>query len=173
MGKSSQWTTIVNSVEENRAKFCKGLDGKPLFCALYGMYMVKLTEMKAMSAEAKHSGAVNKSSSEPTAQDDKFQEVKRHKRHDSNDNSKSAKKSTRTIPTSTDVKLPPKAVSTRNYFTPLRTTDMATETTGPKNMLLQQEAPRKSGRPPPTVTTSTTNLIQLQSDLKEHKFRNT
>jgi hypothetical protein len=30
----------VNSAEENRANFCKGLEGKPLFNALYGMYVV-------------------------------------------------------------------------------------------------------------------------------------
>jgi hypothetical protein len=45
---------------------------------------------------------------------------------------------------------------------------------GPTNTLPEQEAPRKSGRQPPIVT----NLIRLQSDLKEHvkgeyEFRNT
>ena len=43
---------------------------------------------------------------------------------------------------------------------------------------LEQEAPRKSGRPPSVVITSATNLIRLQGDLKEHdkgeyEFRNT
>jgi hypothetical protein len=32
--ESSLWTTIINSAEDNRAKFCKFLDGKPLFSAL-------------------------------------------------------------------------------------------------------------------------------------------
>jgi hypothetical protein len=40
VGESSEWTSIVNGAEENRAKFCKGLDGKPLFGALYIMYTV-------------------------------------------------------------------------------------------------------------------------------------
>jgi hypothetical protein len=48
VGESSQWTTIVNSVEENRAKFCKFLDGKPLFSVLYSIYMVTLKELKAV-----------------------------------------------------------------------------------------------------------------------------
>jgi hypothetical protein len=45
---------------------------------------------------------------------------------------------------------------------------MDTETTGVENTVPEQEAPKKSGRPPPVVMTSTTNLIRLQSDLKEH-----
>jgi hypothetical protein len=50
------------------------------------MYTVTLIEGKAVSAQAKHSGAMNKSSSEPTAQDNDFQEVKRRKWRNSNDN---------------------------------------------------------------------------------------
>jgi hypothetical protein len=33
VGESSEWTSIVNCVE-NKANFCKGLDGKPLFSTL-------------------------------------------------------------------------------------------------------------------------------------------
>jgi hypothetical protein len=138
VGESPQWTTIVNSAEENRTNFCKYLDGKPLFSTLYGMCTVTLNELKAVSAQAKHSGAANKTSLEPTAQDAEFQEVKRCKRHNSNDKSQSAKKSTKTVPTSTAVKLPPKAVSTHNYFARLRTTDMDMETTGAENTLPEQ-----------------------------------
>jgi hypothetical protein len=46
---------------------------------------------------------------------------------------------------------------------------MDTETSGAENILPEQEAPRKSGRPSPIVMTSTTNLIQIQSDLKHIK----
>jgi hypothetical protein len=82
--------------------------------------------------------------------------VKKHKRHNSNDTSQSAKKSSTTVTTFAALKLTPKAVSTRNFFAPLK----------------------KSGRPSPTVMNSTTYLIALQSDLKEHvkgeyEFRNT
>jgi hypothetical protein len=80
-----------------------------------------------------------KTSSEPTA--------KRRKRHNSNDKSQSAKKSTKTIRTSAVVKLPPKAASTSNFFAPLRTTYMDTETTGVEKKLPEQKAPKKSGRP--------------------------
>jgi hypothetical protein len=63
------------------------------------------------------------------------------------------------VPTSTAVKLLPKAVLTHNFFASLRTTDMDTEITGAENPLLKQEASRKLGRPPPILMTSTTNLI--------------
>jgi hypothetical protein len=46
VGKISEWTSILYSVEENRAKFCKVLDGKPLFSTLYCKYMVTLKELK-------------------------------------------------------------------------------------------------------------------------------
>jgi hypothetical protein len=95
VGESPEWTTIMNSAEENRTNFCKGLDGKPLFSTHYCMYTVTLNELKAVSAQTKHSGTANKTSLEPTAQDDEFQEVKRRKRHNSNGNSQSAKKSTK------------------------------------------------------------------------------
>jgi hypothetical protein len=52
-----------------------------------------------------------------------------------------------------------------DFFAPLRTTDMDTETTGAEDTLSEQEAPRKSGRPPSIVMTSTTNLIRLQNEL--------
>jgi hypothetical protein len=54
---------------------------------------------------------------------------------------------------------------------------MDTKTTAAENALPEDEAPRKSGRLPPIVMTSTTNLFQFQSDLKEYvkgeyKFQN-
>jgi hypothetical protein len=142
------------------------------------MYTVTPIELKVVSAQAKYSDSLNNTSSESTAQDDDFREVKKRKGHNSDGTSQSAKNSTKTVPMSAALKLPPKAVSTRNFFTPLRTTGMDTETAGAENTLPEQEAPRKSGRPPSIVMTSTTNLIQLQSDLKEHvkgeyEFQNT
>jgi hypothetical protein len=143
------------------------------------MYTVTLNKPKAnlkMSAQAGQSGVVNKPSVESTAQGDDFQQVKGRKRHVSNDSSQTAKKSTKPVPTSAADKVPPKTVLTRNFFAPLRTTD-DTETIGSENTLPKLEAPSKPGRPPPIMMTSTTNLIRLQSVLKDHvkgeyKFRN-
>jgi hypothetical protein len=47
VGESCEWTSIVNSAVENRANFCKSIDGKLLVRALYGMHTVKLNELKA------------------------------------------------------------------------------------------------------------------------------
>jgi hypothetical protein len=57
-----EWTFIVNSTEEERENFCKGLDGKPLFSALYSLYTVTLNELKAVqkvTARAGQSAVVN------------------------------------------------------------------------------------------------------------------
>jgi hypothetical protein len=123
-----------------------------------------------VSAQAGQSGAVAKTSVESTAQDN-FQKVKRHKRYISNKTSQATKKSTKPVPTSTAVKLPPKAVLTHNFLAPLRTTDMDMKATGAENTLPE------SGGPPPIMTTSTTNVIRLQRDLRdqvkgEYEFQN-
>jgi hypothetical protein len=86
VGENHEWTTIVNCAEENRTNFCKELDGKPLFSAVYCMYTVTLNELKAVSAQTKHSSTANKTSSEPTVQDDEFGKVRRRQRHNSNGN---------------------------------------------------------------------------------------
>jgi hypothetical protein len=48
VGESEQWSSIVNTAEENRQNFCKVLNGKNLFSALYGTYTVALHELKAV-----------------------------------------------------------------------------------------------------------------------------
>jgi hypothetical protein len=104
VGGGSQWTTIVNSAEENRAKSATFLDGKSLFSALYGMHTVTLKELKAalkVNAQAGQNGAVSKTSLQSTPHDDDFQEVKRRKSHISNHTSETAKKSTKSVPIST------------------------------------------------------------------------
>jgi hypothetical protein len=95
--------------------------------------MVTLNELKAVlkvSAQAGQSGAVNKTLVESTAQDSDFQEVKKCKGHICNNTLQTAEKFTKPVPTSTVVKMPQKAVLTRNFLAPLRTADMDTKTTG-------------------------------------------
>jgi hypothetical protein len=88
-----------------------------------------------MGAQKRQSNALNKTSVDSTTQDDNFQEVKRHKRPMSNNTSQTAKKSTKTVLTSTAIKMPPKAVLTHNFFAPLRTTDMDMGATEAENSL--------------------------------------
>jgi hypothetical protein len=67
VGESSEWTSTVNSAEQNRANFCIALDGKALLSALYNMYVVTLNEMKAVlkvNAQAGQSGTANRTSVE-------------------------------------------------------------------------------------------------------------
>jgi hypothetical protein len=45
MGKSEQWSVIVNSAEENRQNLCKALSEMTLFSALYGTYTVAFHEL--------------------------------------------------------------------------------------------------------------------------------
>jgi hypothetical protein len=100
----------VNNAE-GRANICKDVDRKPVFSAVYGMYTVTLKELKGVlkiSAQAGHIEAVNKASVESTGQDDDFRELKRRKWYSCNDSSQTAKKLITSVPTSTDVKLPPK-----------------------------------------------------------------
>jgi hypothetical protein len=53
-----------------QSKFLQNPDGKLPFSSLYGMYTITLFELKAVSTQAKHSDAVNKTSSESMAKDD-------------------------------------------------------------------------------------------------------
>jgi hypothetical protein len=47
-GVRVEWTSIVNTAEDNRASYFKALTGKPLFSALYGTYTVTIIELKAV-----------------------------------------------------------------------------------------------------------------------------
>jgi hypothetical protein len=147
-----------------QGNFGKGLDGKPLLRALNYLYKLTLNEVKAVSAQAEQSGAVNQTLSESTAQDDDFREVR------------NARGKTPMIPHSQ----PRSRLKQSQHphlssclqkqcqlqlFSLLRTTTMETETTGAENILPEQEAPRKSGRSPPIVMTSTIHLIRLQSKI--------
>jgi hypothetical protein len=97
------------------------------------MYMVTLIELSALSAQAKYSDSLNNTSSDSTAQDDDFREVKKHKKPNSDDTSQSAMNSTKPVPITAAFKLPPKAVSIRKVLAPLRTTAMDTKTTAAEN----------------------------------------
>jgi hypothetical protein len=94
-----------------------------------------------VSPQTGQSGAANKTSLKSTALDADFHEVKTCKRYFSNDTSWTAKKSAKSVPTTIAIKLPPKPMLTHNFFAPLRTTDMDTETTGAENTLPEQEVP--------------------------------
>jgi hypothetical protein len=179
VGEGNEWTSVVDAAEENRANYCKVLSGKTLFSALYGTYTVTLNELKAVLKASTQSEQNVSTPVQQSTKDDGFQEVRRRKRQSSGESTKITKVSKKpTVPATTPaaVQLAPRDTATRNYFAPLRTADMDTDATA-ETVTPEEAAPPKTGRPPPVVLTSPTNLIQLQKQLKNitenFEFRNT
>jgi hypothetical protein len=175
VGDSDQWTSIVNTAEENRLNFCKALGGKTLYSALYGTYTVALQELKALLKAS--TTAVPTPTSKPTStQEDGFTEVRRRKRQSSD---KAAQSSKKAVPTAVSALADtPAKVTTRNFIAPLRTTNMDTDSSGSETTPQEETVPAKTCRPPPMSLTSPTNLIHLQKQLKnvvkeDFEFRNT
>jgi hypothetical protein len=48
VGDSDQWSSIINTAEENRKNFCKAIGRKTLYSALYDTYTVALQELKTL-----------------------------------------------------------------------------------------------------------------------------
>jgi hypothetical protein len=159
VGESPEWATIVEAAEENAATFCQALSGKPRFSALHGLYTVTLGELKALLKNSAGQKGQQTNPAGPTTPDDGFQEVRRRKRQSSGEAEHATKKPVTTAPA------PPKEAPTRNFFAPLRT-EMDTETSQAEATTAAESAPQKTCRPPPIILTSTTNLIQLQKQLK-------
>jgi hypothetical protein len=79
--------------------------------------------------------------------------------------------------TPTALNFPPKEVVTRNILAPLKAADMDTNASGTEANS-NEAVPGKTGRPPPKISTSKTNLIRLQKELKfvdkeDFEFRST
>jgi hypothetical protein len=173
VGESAEWTAIVSSAEENRASYCKALTGKTVFSALYGTYTVTLKELKSLMKASTTAGRTT----EKPAQNEGFQEVRRRKRHNTTEAAPTSKKA---VPTeaSAPASKPPKEITTRNFFAPLRAPKMDTESAGSEAPSSEATAPGKTGRPPPIILTSAVNLIQLQKQLRgvvseDFEFRST
>jgi hypothetical protein len=174
VGESTQWTAIVNAAEDNRASYCKALSGKVLFSALHGPYTVALKELKSLLKASNSAGGTNtKTESVKPSLDDGFKEVRRRKRHSTNEAAPISKKLAAEAKSTTNPKVAP-----RKFFAPLRAATRETDFSGAEATTLEEAVPGKAGRPPPIILTSTTNLIQLQRQLKnvakgDFEFRNT
>jgi hypothetical protein len=55
----AEWAVIVNAAEANGANYCKALNGKTLFVALYGNYTVILHELRALLKASTLEGQTN------------------------------------------------------------------------------------------------------------------
>jgi hypothetical protein len=162
VGESEQWSSIVNTVEENRANFCKALSWKTLYSALYGTYTATLNELKGL---LKTSTAAKSGTTGSPRQHDGFQEVRRRKRHNMQEAAKTSKKAA-VQSTPQPESNSPKEIATRNFYAPLRTTEMDTDAAN------AEASPRETttaiiGRPPPIILTSATNLLQFQKSIKD------
>jgi hypothetical protein len=67
--ESEQWSSIVSTGEENRQNFCRVLNGKNLFNALYGTYTVALYELKAVLKASTPEGQSKSPTSAATKED--------------------------------------------------------------------------------------------------------
>jgi hypothetical protein len=119
----------------------------------------------------------NKPDTEPTStQEDGFTEVRRRKRQNSDNVAQTSKKA---APAAASAHADaPSKVATRNFFTPLRTTTMDTDSSGSESTPQEETVPEKTCRPPTIILSSAANLIQLQKQLKnvvkeDFEFRNT
>jgi hypothetical protein len=149
--------------------YCKGLHGKQLFTALYSTYTVTLQELKAVLEARTLAGRTDlpKTTGQQTTQEDCFQEVRRPKRHATDETIGTSKKAAVQTKTSPSLNIPPpKDLVTRNFFAPLRTVDMDADAFGTEASSNEETVPGKASKPPPIIPVSTTNLIQLQKQLK-------
>jgi hypothetical protein len=89
VGDSDLWSSIVKSAEENKRNFCKALDGKTLYSALYVTYTVTLQELKAL---LKAIASINPTSKSTFTQEEGFTEVRRRKRQSSDIAAQTSKK---------------------------------------------------------------------------------
>jgi hypothetical protein len=145
VGESKEWADVISLAEDNREDYFEVLKGKTLFSALYGLYTVTLHDLKKIKKDS-------------TQQEDGFKKVHRRKRHCHEESTQAMKKVA--LPES-NVK-----VATRNFFAPLRTNDMDTDFPDTESTTTEKAVEEKSGRPPPIVLTSSSNLMQLQKQLK-------
>jgi hypothetical protein len=158
----------MNTAEDNTASYFKTLTGNPLFNDLYDTYTVTLIEIKAVlkvSTLASQTKSLT-TGGEQLTQKEGFKEVRRRKRHNTDVAARTSKKAAVQDKISDALNTLAKGVVTRNYFALLRTADMDTDTSGTESMPHEGAAPGKTGRPPPIVLTSATNLIHLQKQLK-------
>jgi hypothetical protein len=100
---------------------------------------------------------------------EEFREQGRRKRNPSDEHSAARKKM---VPAAKS------DITTRNFFAPLRTPNMETDSGGTEANTQEGAVPGKTGRPPPIILTSELNFFQLQKQLKnvvedDFEFRNT
>jgi hypothetical protein len=135
VGKSTKWTAVVSTAEDNRASYCKALSGKVLFSALYVTYTAALNELKASTSAG---GTTTANETVKPIQKDGFKEVWRRKRRSTNEAAPTSKK-----PAAPATSTPTNEVARHNFFAPLQATTMDTDSLGTEATTLEEAVPGK------------------------------
>jgi hypothetical protein len=110
-GKGASWIEITSRAEAERIVLCKHLEGKSLFTAMLRLYAVTHRELRdSLQPEPDQEEAT-----------EEFREQRRRKQNPSNEQPAVLKKTAGSLPAKTSatvVSSPPKAVVTRNFFSP-------------------------------------------------------
>jgi hypothetical protein len=125
VGESEQWSSIESTAEKKRQNFCKVLNEKNLFSALYGKYTLALQELKAVLKASTPAGQ-SKTPKSAATQENGFKEVQRRKRHSINETAPTSKKTATTA-----VGTPQKVVDTWKFFALLRASNTDTDFANP------------------------------------------
>jgi hypothetical protein len=165
-GNGRVWKELIMKAEAERTVLSKHLDGKALFTAVLRLYVATHRELRETLVP------------EEKEIPEEFREQRRRKRNPSDEQPKKSKPTPGPrdprIRSQVEVEVP-----TKNFYAPLRISGMeVVEETTNKPDAEQQPSTSKTGRPPPIVLTSTTNLMQLQRQVKNivtgsFEFRNT
>jgi hypothetical protein len=154
-GNDAVWKELIARAEAEMAVLCKHLDG------MLRLYAALHRELRDSSLPAEQKST------------EEYREQWMRKRNSSDEKAKKSKTSV-PMPESRDPRLRPKGeVPTKNFFAPLRTAEMDVErtlvesTSDEANSELQQLSSNKSGRPPPIVLTTATNLMKLQRHIRD------
>jgi hypothetical protein len=131
---------ILARAEAERAVLCKYLEGKALFTSMILLYAAAHAELR--SSLKTEEGETSEG----------LRDQRRRKRNSTGEHPAAPKKM---VPTSNSI------ITTRNFYAPLRTATMETDSGDSEDNTQEEAVPVKTGRPPPIILTSAVNLIQL------------
>jgi len=123
VGRSKEWTKIVEEAEASRISLCDLLEGETLFSALYGVYSLALTDLKKILQNSK-----KEKRADPVQKSEEIQKEKRKRRNSVEEETPVAAKKQEVSDHHKHKQSPVKAVNpssyTKNFFAPLRDLEM-------------------------------------------------
>jgi hypothetical protein len=128
VGKRTNWMLITQNAVETRKNLHQHLKGKALYSALCGVYTEVLHELKGVlqSSIAPRETENRAAETETSPSNKEFREQRRHKRNSSDGQATKPKKPSTPATSANDPRLRRQEVPTRNFFAPLRSSEMDT-----------------------------------------------